>query len=105
MLNLNTFGRVVIVGTIALADRFDQPDIGLRHLRRTLITRARIQGFLLDDFAADYETARAELLGWCKRGLLRTREDVMEGIGSVPNAFVRMMRGENFGKQLVKLAD
>lgn len=49
MLNLNTFGRVVVVGTIALADRFDQPDIGLRHLRRTLITRARIEGFLLDD--------------------------------------------------------
>jgi len=105
MLNLNTFGRVVIVGTIALADRFDQPDIGLRHLRRTLITRARIQGFLLDDFAADYETARAELLGWYKQGLLQTREDVMEGVESVPTAFVRMMRGENFGKQLVKFAD
>ena len=103
MLNLNTFGRVVIVGTIALADRFDQPDIGLRHLRRTLITRARIQGFLLDDFEADYETARAELLQWYKAGLLQTREDVLEGIATVPHAFVRMLKGENFGKQLVKL--
>jgi NADPH-dependent curcumin reductase CurA len=44
MLNLNTFGRVVIVGTIALADRLEQPDIGLRHLWRTLIKRARIEG-------------------------------------------------------------
>lgn len=103
MLNLNTFGRLVIVGTIALADRFDQPDIGLRHLRRTLVTRARIQGFLLDDFETEYETARAELLGWYKEGLLQTREDVLEGIESVPHAFVRMLKGENFGKQLVRL--
>lgn len=103
MANLNTFGRVVIVGTIALADRFDQPDIGLRFLRRILILRARIEGFLLDDFAADYAAARAELLGWYRSGQLETREDVMEGIESVPHAFVRMMKGENFGKQLVRL--
>ncbi|MCW0001799.1 NADP-dependent oxidoreductase [Pararhizobium sp. YC-54] len=103
MLNLNTFGRVVVVGTIALADRFDRPDIGLRHLRRTLITRARIEGFLLDDHESEYQTAIADLLSWYKQGLLQTREDVAEGIESVPHAFVRMLRGENFGKQLVKL--
>ncbi|MFK0278714.1 NADP-dependent oxidoreductase [Ensifer sp. NPDC090286] len=103
MLNLNTFGRVVVVGTIALADRFDQPDIGLRHLRRTLITRARIEGFLLDDHEGEYEMAIADLLSWYKQGLLQTREDVAEGIETVPHAFVRMLKGENFGKQLVKL--
>lgn len=103
MLNLNTFGRVVVVGTIALADRFDQPDIGLRHLRRTLITRARIEGFLLDDHEGEYEMAIADLLSWYKQGLLQTREDVAEGIETVPHAFVRMLKGENFGKQLVRL--
>lgn len=103
MLNLNNFGRVVIVGTIALADRFDQPDVGPRHLRRTLITRARIEGFLLDDHEAEYETALADLLSWYKQGLLQTREDIAEGIECVPQAFVRMLKGENFGKQLVKL--
>lgn len=103
MLNLNTFGRVVVVGTIALADRFDEPDIGLRHLRKTMITRARIEGFLLDDFEADYASAYADLLSWYKQGLLETREDVAEGIEVVPYAFVRMLKGENFGKQLVRL--
>lgn len=103
ILNLNTFGRVVIVGTIALADRFDQPDIGLRHLRQTLITRARIEGFLLDDHEAEYETALADLLSWYKQGMLQPREDVTEGIETVPGAFIRMLKGENFGKQLVKL--
>lgn len=103
MLNLNTFGRVVVVGTIALADRFDQPDIGLRHLRQTLITRARIEGFLLDDFESEYETAKADLMSWYKQGLLDTREDIAEGIEAAPHAFVRMLKGENFGKQLVKV--
>jgi hypothetical protein len=104
MLNLNSYGRVVIVGTISRADRFDEPDIGLRHLRRILITRARVQGFLLDDFESEYETAMADLLAWYKQGLLKGRHDVMEGIESVPHAFIRMLKGENFGKQLVRLA-
>lgn len=103
MLNLNVHGRVVVVGTIALADRFDEPDIGMRHLRQTMIKRARIQGFLLDDFQEEYATARADLLSWYKQGLLKTREDISDGIETVPEAFTRMLRGENFGKQLVRL--
>jgi NADPH-dependent curcumin reductase CurA len=103
MLNLNKFGRVVIVGTISRADRFDEPDIGLRHLRRILITRARIEGFMQDDFESEYDTALADLLSWYKQGLLKTREDVAEGIESVPHALIRVLKGENFGKQLVRL--
>lgn len=103
MLNLNKFGRVVIVGTISRADRFEEPDIGLRHHRRILITRARIEGFLLDDFESDYPAAIADLTSWYKQGLIKPREDIAHGIETVPNAFVRMLKGENFGKQLVKL--
>ncbi|TGV93780.1 NADP-dependent oxidoreductase, partial [Mesorhizobium sp. M2E.F.Ca.ET.154.01.1.1] len=50
-----------------------------------------------------YEIAIADLLSWYRQGLLQTREDVAEGIETVPHAFVRMLKGENFGKQLVKL--
>jgi NADPH-dependent curcumin reductase CurA len=101
--NLNTFGRIVVVGTVALAGRFDQPDIGPRFLRRILVTRARIEGFLLDDFEADYALARAELTDWYRAGLLQPREDIAHGIAAVPGALIRMLKGENFGKQLVKL--
>lgn len=103
MQNLNTFGRVVIVGTIALADRFGQPDIGLRHLRHIMITRARVEGFLLDDFQSEYEDARRDLAKWHKTGLLTHKEDVAEGLEATPKAFVRMLKGENFGKQLVRV--
>lgn len=105
MLNLNKFGRVVIVGTISRADRFDEPDIGLRHLRRILITRARVEGFMQDDFESEYETALADLRSWYSQGLLKVREDVAEGIESVPHAFIRVLKGENFGKQLVRLSN
>lgn len=103
MQNINLFGRVVVVGTVALADRFDQPDIGLRHLRRILVSRIRIEGFILDDFQSAYASARDELTAWYGQGLLETREDISTGIETVPHAFIRMLSGENFGKQLVKL--
>lgn len=103
LLNLNTFGRIVVVGTVALADRFEQPDIGPRFLRRILVARARIEGFLLNDFEADYAEGRRQLTEWYRAGLLEAREDVAHGIEAVPHALIRMLKGENFGKQLVKL--
>jgi NADPH-dependent curcumin reductase CurA len=105
MANLATHARVIVCGTVALADRFDQPDIGLRHLRRILITRARVQGFLLFDYAERYEEARAQLAAWAREGRLRHREDILDGIEQMPRAFLRLLRSENFGKQLVRLSD
>ncbi|MGE0213389.1 MAG: NADP-dependent oxidoreductase [Parvibaculaceae bacterium] len=103
VLNINLFGRIVVVGTVALADRFDKPDIGPRFLRRILVSRARIEGFLLDDFEASYPAAKAQLTEWYREGSLEIREDVSEGIETTPHALIRMLKGENFGKQLVKL--
>lgn len=103
LLNINLFGRIVVVGTVALADRFDQPDIGPRYLRRILVSRVRMEGFLLDDFESEYASARAQLAEWYRQGLLVAKEDVADGIKATPEAFVRMLKGENFGKQLVKI--
>ena len=103
LLNINLFGRIVIVGTVALADRFDQPDIGPRYLRRILVSRVRVEGFLVDDFESHYASARTQLTQWYQEGLLEAREDVSHGIETTPHAFIRMLKGENFGKQLVKI--
>jgi NADPH-dependent curcumin reductase CurA len=103
LLNMNLFGRIVVVGTVALADRFDQPDMGPRYLRRFLVSRIRMQGFLVDDFDSQFASARAQLTEWYQQGVLESREDVEVGIEATPHAFVRMLKGENFGKQLVKL--
>ncbi len=67
------------------------------------MTRARIEGFLLDDFEAQYAEARSQLTKWYQEGFLEAREDVAEGIEAAPHAFIRILKGENFGKQLVKV--
>jgi NADPH:quinone reductase len=89
--------------SVALADRFGQPDIGPRHLRQILVTRARIEGFLLFDFADRYEEGRRALAAWAAAGRLRHREDILDGIERMPEAFLRLLSGANFGKQLVRL--
>ena len=103
MANLAAYGRVIVCGTVALADRFDRPDIGLRHLRKILVTRAHVRGFLLFDYAVRYEEGRQQLALWADSGRLRHREDVLDGIERMPEAFLRLLTSRNLGKQLVRL--
>lgn len=103
MANLAEHARVIVCGTVALADRFDQPDMGLRHLRRILVTRATVQGFLLFDYKPRYAEGRSQLAAWAREGRIRHREDVLDGIEQMPHAFLRLLTSQNFGKQLVRL--
>ena len=103
MQNLAVKARVIVCGTIALADKFGQPDIGPRFLRQILVARARIEGFLLFDYQEHYDAARRELAAWYRDGKLKHREDVADGLEQTPAAFLRLPNSENFGKQLVKV--
>lgn len=98
------FPRQFLAKERQIANRHARPDIGLRHIRRILITRARVEGFMQYDFESEYGTLLADLLSWYKQGLLKIREDIMEGVENVPHAFIRVLKGENFGKQLIKLS-
>jgi hypothetical protein len=105
MQNLAAYARVVLVGSISLAGRFGQPDIGPRFHRQTLIARATIQGFLVGDYQARYAQARERLTAWYKSGVLRSKFDIAHGIESMPGAFLRLLASENVGKQLVQVGD
>jgi NADPH-dependent curcumin reductase CurA len=105
MQNLAPRARIVICGQVALADRFDQPDIGPRYLRQIMIARATVQGFLVFDHAGRFDLARKRLAAWARSGQLRHREDILDGIEQMPRAFLRLLEGRNFGKQLVRVAD
>ena len=59
---------------------------------------------IVTDFAERYAPARRQMGEWIKSGKLKYREDIVEGIDKAPRAFIGMLRGENFGKMLVKLA-
>jgi NADPH-dependent curcumin reductase CurA len=104
MHNLATGARIIICGTVALAERFGQPDIGPRFLRQILVARARVEGFLLFDYAHRHEEGLARLAAWSREGRLRHREDILDGLERMPEAFLRLLRSENFGKQLVRVA-
>lgn len=103
MLNLALGARIALCGTIALSATFGQPDIGLRLNRQLLINRSRMQGFLVTDFADLYGEANQALAAARNAGNLQFREDVMDGIEAMPEAFLKLLTSDNFGKQLIKI--
>jgi NADPH-dependent curcumin reductase CurA len=61
--------------------------------------------FLVWEWADEYPAAVERLAGWVREGKLRYLEDVSEGLEQAPRALIAVLRGENFGKKVVKLAD
>jgi hypothetical protein len=101
--NINFFGRVALCGSISQYNA-TTPPMGPRLLGTFVGKRVRAQGFIVTDFAGRYEPALRQMGEWIKAGKLKYREDVVEGIDKAPRAFIGLLRGENFGKMLVKLA-
>ena len=103
--NLAPRARIVVVGTVSLADRLGRPDIGPRFFREVLVARARIEGFLVLDFEKRWAEAWARLAELLRAGRIRTRYDIVRGLERMPEAFLRVLRGENLGKQLVQVSE
>ncbi len=96
--------RVAICGQISQYN-LAEPALGPRNLRYLLTNQARMEGFLVFNYTARYEEARARLTQWVQDGRIKYREDVVEGFENAPRAFMGMMHGANFGKLLVKVAE
>jgi NADPH-dependent curcumin reductase CurA len=101
---LNPRARIAICGQIALYN-LEKPEMGPRLLPLVLVRQAKVEGFLVFQFADRYEAALRELTAWVKSGRLRYREEVAEGIENAAGAFLSMLRGGNTGKQLVRISD
>jgi NADPH-dependent curcumin reductase CurA len=104
MKSLAVGARVVICGRISQAAQFGKPEIGERLLGTLIVTRASIHGLLVFDWWHRRDEALNRLASWGRAGRLHFREDVLDGIESMPDAFLRLMDGRNFGKQLVRLS-
>ncbi|MEQ8443627.1 MAG: NADP-dependent oxidoreductase [Alphaproteobacteria bacterium] len=103
MQNLAIGARIIICGTISLAAQFEAPDMGERFLRKILVSRATMQGFLIFDHQAEYDTARRQLAKWAADGRLRFKTDILDGIDAMPQAFLKLLTSRNFGKQVVRI--
>ncbi|MFN2467265.1 MAG: NADP-dependent oxidoreductase [Gaiellaceae bacterium] len=95
--------RVVVCGQISQYNNV-VPELGPRLLGLLIVHRARIEGFLVTDYAHRFDEAIPRLARWLAEGGLRHREDVTEGLENAPRAFIGMLRGENRGKALVKVS-
>jgi NADPH-dependent curcumin reductase CurA len=98
---INVGARIAICGTIGMPS-FPIPS-GPRVNRWLLIKRARLEGFLILDHYDRYDAIIAELTDWYRAGTLKAREDVAANLDDAPNSLVRLLAGENTGKQLVRI--
>jgi NADPH-dependent curcumin reductase CurA len=104
MTQINLRARIVVCGTISTYNnQAGQGDTGPRQLRRLLVNRARIQGFLVWDFNQRYPEALARIAAWIKDGRIKYREDIVDGLENAPDALAGVLSGRNFGKMLVRV--
>jgi NADPH-dependent curcumin reductase len=96
--------RIVICGAISQYNN-TTPVQGPKNYLSLLVNRARMQGMVVFDYADRYHLAVAEMSTYLKDGRMKSREDVVEGIDTFPEALTRLFTGENFGKLVLKVAD
>jgi NADPH-dependent curcumin reductase CurA len=97
---MNAFGRIAVCGMIA---GYNDEPIPVYNIRSILTNRLKIQGFIVSEVPDAWPPALAELAQRVGDGSLKYRETVSRGLESAPSAFIGLLRGDNFGTQLVEL--
>ena len=98
----NPFARIPLCGMVSQYNAVDR--YGVQNLMAAVGMRIKLQGFIVSDHLARWPEALKELTQGVRDGRIKYRESVTEGLENAPRAFIGMLKGENFGKQLVKLA-
>jgi NADPH-dependent curcumin reductase CurA len=99
---LNPFARVALCGLISDYNRTEP--YGVKMIRALLVNRVKLQGFIVFDRQDLYPKAVSHLVKAVAAGKIKYHETIAEGIRSAPKAFMGLLKWENLGKQLVKLA-
>ena len=100
MLRMNAFGRIAVCGMIA---GYDGQPMPMAYPALILVQRLKVQGFIVSDHMDAWPTALGELGRGVATGRIKYRESVAEGLAAAPEAFLGLLKGRNFGKQVVKL--
>ena len=101
LLRANAFSRVAMCGMIA---GYNGEPIPLAAPQLILINRMKVQGFIVSEHMQHWPRALKELGAAVAAGQLKYRESIAQGIEAAPEAFFGLLKGRNFGKQLVRLA-
>ena len=98
---MNPFGRIALCGLISGYDGNPMP---IHNIHAVLSMRLLVQGFIVSEHMEFWPQGLTELGQLVAEGKLKYRETISDGLASAPEAFMGLLRGKNFGKQLVKLA-
>ncbi|WBH17784.1 NADP-dependent oxidoreductase [Sphingomonas radiodurans] len=96
--------RVVICGGIARYQQQGTPP-GPGNYFNIVFKSARMEGFLLSDFTSDHDLGRERLRAWLAEGRIKQRDEVVDGLENAPETLMRLFRGDNVGKLLIKVAE
>lgn len=106
LLNLAQRSRVILCGGISSYNAENADDVrGIRPYMQLTITRSRMEGFIVLDYAARFPEGVQALAGLIREGKLKTLNDVQEDFENIPATLRRLFEGKNFGKQLLRIAD
>ncbi len=97
---MNAFGRIAVCGMIA---GYDGAPLPITYPALILVNRLKVQGFIVSEHMEIWPEALAELGQLVATGKLKPRESIAQGIEAAPEAFLGLLKGRNFGKQLVKV--
>lgn len=102
LLRTNAFARIAVCGMIA---GYNGEPLPMQNPSLILVNRIKIQGFIVSEHMALWPQALQELGTMVATGTLKYRETVADGLSAAPEAFLGLLKGKNFGKQLVKISD
>jgi NADPH-dependent curcumin reductase CurA len=102
MKHINTRARIAVCGQISQYNA-EQPEMGPRWMGQLIMKQAKVEGFLVMQFADRFEEGLKQMATWLREKRIKYREDVAEGLENAPAAFIGMMQGRNIGKQLVQV--
>lgn len=105
---LNDFARIPVCGLVAHYNQAEPPPgpDRLSQLMGLILSRhLTVRGFIQTDFIGLYPEFLREMGGWLREGRIRYREDIVDGLENAPEGLIGLLRGDNFGKRLVRIED
>ncbi|TAM54456.1 MAG: NADP-dependent oxidoreductase [Burkholderiaceae bacterium] len=96
--------RIIICGAISQYNNTGAVQ-GPKNYLSLLVNRARMQGIVVFDYADRYHLAVAELAAYLKDGRMKSKEDIVKGLDTFPEALIKLFTGENFGKLVLEVAE
>jgi NADPH-dependent curcumin reductase len=105
--SLNDFARIPVCGQIAhysVADSVGGPDQLPTLMRAILVKRLTVRGFIVVDYASQFAEFSNDMRTWLSEGRIKYREDVTDGLENAPDELFRLLKGENFGKKIIRVS-